>query len=133
MPQYTFSYFVDWHKMSYNQGFWKSYLKRLKYDGLVFYESTHNSILNPDRDEDNQFSMERPWILPKFGDEFSKTYGVFDSNQIKLADGTNKTFDSKNPDIRFKKGGVVSDNKRKGLTIFSIVLGIITLGQINSK
>jgi hypothetical protein len=30
---------------------------------------------------------------------------VFYSNQIKLADGTNTTFDGNNPDIRFKKGG----------------------------
>lgn len=31
---------------------------------------------------------------------------VVNSNQIKLADGTNTTFDSENPDIRFNKGGV---------------------------
>jgi len=30
---------------------------------------------------------------------------VFNSNQIKLADGSNTTFDSNNPDIRFKMGG----------------------------
>jgi hypothetical protein len=30
---------------------------------------------------------------------------VFKSNQIKLADGTNTTFDSSNDDIRFEKGG----------------------------
>ena len=29
------------------------------------------------------------------------------SNQIKLADGTNSTFDSSNDDIRFKQGGAV--------------------------
>ena len=32
---------------------------------------------------------------------------VFDSNQIKLADGTNTTFDGSNPDIRFDEGGSV--------------------------
>ena len=32
---------------------------------------------------------------------------VYDSNQIKLADGTNTTFDSNNPDIRYAKGGQV--------------------------
>jgi hypothetical protein len=32
-------------------------------------------------------------------------YVTFDSNQIKLADGTNTTFDSKNPDIRYEYGG----------------------------
>lgn len=35
-------------------------------------------------------------------------YSVSSSNQIKLADGTNTTFDSNNPDIRFEKGGEVS-------------------------
>ena len=34
-------------------------------------------------------------------------YFVHESNQIKLADGTNTTFDSNNPDIRFVKGGSV--------------------------
>jgi hypothetical protein len=61
------------------------------------------------------------------------SYIVLQESQIKLADGTNITFDKTNDDIRFEKGGVVSDNKRKGLTIFGIVVGIITLGQINSK
>jgi hypothetical protein len=35
----------------------------------------------------------------------SNIYVVFDSKQIKLADGTNNTFDMNNPDIRFEKGG----------------------------
>ena len=30
---------------------------------------------------------------------------LFEPNQIKLADGTNATFDDSNPDIRFEKGG----------------------------
>jgi hypothetical protein len=35
---------------------------------------------------------------------------AFEPNQIKLADGTNTTFDGKNPDIRFDKGGYVSED-----------------------
>jgi len=34
---------------------------------------------------------------------------VFDSNQIKLADGTNTTFDGNNSDIRFGEGGLVGN------------------------
>ena len=34
-----------------------------------------------------------------------KSYIVIHSNQIKLADGTNTTFDGSNPDIRFEGGG----------------------------
>jgi hypothetical protein len=38
-------------------------------------------------------------------DNNAKSYIVFNSNQIKLADGTNTTFDANNPDIRYKNGG----------------------------
>jgi hypothetical protein len=45
----------------------------------------------------------------QFGAERGKTdlvYFTFESNQIKLADGTNTTFDGGNPDIRFNTGGI---------------------------
>ena len=38
-----------------------------------------------------------------------KSYIVIQPNQIKLADGTNTTFDSNNPDIRFMAGGQIKD------------------------
>ena len=38
-------------------------------------------------------------------------YAVFSSYQIKLADGSNTTFDGSNPDIRYEKGGSVADHK----------------------
>ncbi len=38
----------------------------------------------------------------------SNMYVAFESNQIKLADGTNVTFDGNNPDIRFDKGGEIN-------------------------
>ena len=37
---------------------------------------------------------------------------TFYPNQIKLADGTNTTFDSNNPDIRYANGGEVYENKQ---------------------
>ena len=40
-----------------------------------------------------------------------KEFVVFEPTQIKLADGTNTTFDSNNPDIRFKNGGNVESNE----------------------
>lgn len=43
----------------------------------------------------------------------SSILAVPNSQQIKLADGTNKTFDSNNPDIRFEDGGVMAEG---GLT-----------------
>jgi len=36
-------------------------------------------------------------------------YVVFEPNQIKLADGSNKTFDNTNNDIRYEEGGAVED------------------------
>jgi GNAT superfamily N-acetyltransferase len=40
---------------------------------------------------------------------------VFEPNQIKLADGTNTTFDSANDDIRFYDGGIIEDLINKGI------------------
>jgi len=44
-------------------------------------------------------------------------YVVFDSKEIKLADGTNTTFDGSNPDIRFENGGVLDFTSSKSMTI----------------
>jgi hypothetical protein len=41
-------------------------------------------------------------------DLLSNVYLVFDSKNIKLADGSNTTFDSNNPDIRFAEGGTIN-------------------------
>jgi len=43
-----------------------------------------------------------------FGTKKDNLYVVNNSKQIKLADGTNITFDMKNPDIRFAEGGRIS-------------------------
>lgn len=40
---------------------------------------------------------------------------AFEPNQIKLADGTNTTFDSNNPDIRFETGGAVQSSQLKNI------------------
>jgi hypothetical protein len=45
--------------------------------------------------------------------DISDVYMVRNSNQIKLADGTNTTFDAENPDIRYAKGGQF--NRESGL------------------
>lgn len=41
-------------------------------------------------------------------DKKTYVYAVFEPNNIKLADGTNTTFDGNNPDIRFDDGGEVN-------------------------
>jgi 8-oxo-dGTP pyrophosphatase MutT (NUDIX family) len=42
--------------------------------------------------------------------KFIDSWIAFESNQIKLADGSNTTFDGNNPDIRYEEGGLVSPN-----------------------
>jgi hypothetical protein len=43
---------------------------------------------------------------------------LFKSNQIKIADGTNTTFDSENDDIRFDKGGATESGVPDYLRMF---------------
>jgi GNAT superfamily N-acetyltransferase len=47
----------------------------------------------------------------EIGKKKEKTFVVFQPNQIKLADGSNTTFDSNNPDIRFNDGGLIKTSK----------------------
>jgi DNA polymerase III sliding clamp (beta) subunit (PCNA family) len=60
-----------------------------KYDGVIF-----KNIIDP------QLTSRRE--VPQ------DTIVAFYPNQIKLADGTNTTFDGDNPDIRFEKGGTTT-------------------------
>ena len=64
----------------------QDYLKSKNYDGFITYEQVTNES------------------IPNIN------YAVFESNQIKLADGTNTTFDGNNLDIRFAKGGLIAPN-----------------------
>jgi hypothetical protein len=56
-------------------------------------------------------------------------YAVFNSNQIKLADGTNTTFDSNNPDIRYEMGGKI----KKGKGDCYYVAGQFAMGALSPK
>lgn len=47
------------------------------------------------------------------GAKMDDDYIVFEPNQIKLADGTNTTFDANNPDIKYEDGGALNDEKYK--------------------
>jgi len=52
-------------------------------------------------------------------------YVVFNSEQIKLADGSNTTFDAENPDVRFEQGGKLKNVNKNG--------GVITLLKNKTK
>jgi hypothetical protein len=58
---------------------------------------------------------------------FVNAYGGFivvrQSNQIKLADGTNTTFDANNPDIRFADGGLINNTNMKEVKKGGITYG----------
>ena len=82
-------------------------MKNQGVDGMVFLESTHwNDSFFRD-----YFAFERGEIKqePTFDYrrwvEKPKVFTALESNQIKLADGSNTTFDQNNPDIRYDQGG----------------------------
>ena len=71
---------------TYKSAIWDlvaKYIRDSNYDGIIC------------TDEDNN------------REDRADTFIVYNSNQIKLADGTNKTFDANNDDIRFAEGGGV--------------------------
>ena len=71
-----------------------------KYDGVIF-----NNI------NDN-------WFDDEMGDT-QNVYYTINPNQIKLADGTNTTFDGNNPDIRFDGGGDIKKIRVLDTTILT--------------
>jgi hypothetical protein len=73
--------------------------------------------------EKYQFILENHFdgvILNRFGNDFYSETIVFSSNQIKLADGTNTTFDGNNPDIRFANGGEIDETAQMYIDIISM-------------
>ncbi|MFN5968278.1 MAG: hypothetical protein ACK46E_24890, partial [Pseudanabaena sp.] len=91
--------FVQFNKVYSTKYIAKS---RFGYDGGVYlnrYESDAkvSLIMSLDEVSDKIFKMKIP--------SAEDSWIAFEPNQIKLADGTNTTFDSGNPDIRFDKGG----------------------------
>lgn len=62
-------------------------IKEMNYDGVKLIEG---------------YLMEQ---MEDLQEEIIESYAVFQPNQIKLADGSNTTFDSNNNDIRFDGGG----------------------------
>jgi hypothetical protein len=73
----------------YNWDWAFDYAKNKNYDGIIYNETDRNLTMT------------------------FNGYAVFEPTQIKLADGSNTTFDSNNPDIRYDKGGKFSVNKEE--------------------
>jgi hypothetical protein len=87
----------------------KMYLSMLdnNVDGLLFLEMTHwegEFYQNFKKYQSGKLKYDyKRWT------EMPKVFAALESNQIKLADGTNTTFDGKNPDIRFVDGGYIDE------------------------
>jgi hypothetical protein len=92
--------------------FWFS--KNNAYSNTKIQYQCFLKIINLKEQIDNISSIitEKESDLKNFGikviwsDDNEQYYCVFNSNQIKLADGSNNTFDSNNPDIRYEIGGI---------------------------
>jgi len=97
-----------------SDGYVKQYFLRI----INFPKKTDNVVSDYSKIDDFLFDYGKT-IIEKFNydgaiDEIGD-FIVFNSNQIKLADGTNTTFDSNNPDINYKQGGKVKTYWYKGL------------------
>jgi hypothetical protein len=99
----------EWVAQNYagEKGYVFSYFLNIKK-----YPYTTDKLVSEYSDIDD-FLFDYGTTIQRFGYDGAKdTQGdfiVFNSNQIKLADGTNTTFDRNNPDIRFAKGGEMDD------------------------
>ena len=86
-----------WEVIRFSNDIFNSLKKEEYYNGISFYENFYENTTWNDTDD------------------YTLTYVVMNPNQIKLADGTNTTFDSNNPDIRFDGGGKVEDLISQGV------------------
>ena len=79
-------------------------------DGIVYlnrFESVLFNEMGADFEHIDKYSDER--LRKEYDVEDS--WIVFEPNQIKLADGSNRTFDANSPDVRFAEGGDLLDSK----------------------
>ena len=108
-PNYRliYEFFIEW-KDEYTQSAWLGRLHTSmilnKVDGMVFLEDTHWYI-ETTKAENEKYEKGLLQLDPEIWKEKPKVFATLDSEQIKLADGSNTTFDGDNPDIRFDDGG----------------------------
>jgi len=103
----TYHYFIEYKDTRFiGDILYRVYNKMVErnFDGLIFLERTHwdGGIFGDDSKKYESGILKydyKRWV------EKPKVFAALESNQIKLADGTNTTFDSNNPDIRFDEGG----------------------------
>jgi hypothetical protein len=79
-----------------NKSTFKYFLISHKFDSIMYEEETSYSLTSEEYDDKSKYTI---------------AYAIFDSNQVKLADGRNITFDMLNPDIRYEDGGNIVEQK----------------------
>jgi hypothetical protein len=110
----TDSDFFIFNKKKSKEGFFFSANKeRLKAYNKKRILTVFLNIKNPSSDEFKRIGFDG---IMDFGQSKSRNVSslyeiiAFEPNQIKLADGTNTTFDSKSNDIRYNKGGITESS-----------------------
>ena len=114
--KYLKSFFLNIKTPLESQDFpkWESYVMAKKYHslGILDKKEEHEIVYDRSGDKDVLFKkvLESKGYDGIFYDnEFEgdgRSYITWNPTKIKIADGTNTTFDSKNPDVRFEKGGI---------------------------
>jgi hypothetical protein len=67
--------------------------------GIYYWDMRKNQYINDSKNKEGVIVLSSA----------SNVYVAFNPNQIKLADGTNTTFDTNNPDIRYADGGNINN------------------------
>jgi hypothetical protein len=82
------------------------YAKKYNYDGIKYLN--RYELENPDDVDIDEIKSDELFlsIFP----EAEYSWIAFYPEQIKLADGSNTTFDAENPDIRYERGGITAFN-----------------------
>ena len=116
----TYHYFIEYKDTRFiGDILYRFYNKMVEkqFDGLIFLERTHwdGGFFgeNSKKYESGELKYNyKRWV------EKPKVFAALESNQIKLADGSNITFDGENPDIRFDDGGMTNrPNKQSAVEL----------------
>ena len=75
-------------------------------DGIVYLNRYETKFLHTEEEIESLTDEE----FKSVDKSASDSWIAFEPSQIKLADGTNTTFDGGNPDIRFEEGGAIAQN-----------------------
>jgi hypothetical protein len=98
--------FIDAQAEQTKEEFNKIFPVNLRWGGYETIGTPHWELFQENYGIIKEWLIKNKYDCIKIKERGYITYGVFQSTQIKLADGTNTTFDSNNPDIRYEIGGI---------------------------